>query len=143
MRNGKREISLSLQLLDLRQRSPFGGQGSVNRDTLRWRYQIRPTPFSRKYSLDLSLKKNNAPRVLVRDPALMELSGGRRPPHTYLGEPPPLCLYRPKKQEWAPQLWLSETLLAWSGMWLVYFEDWLVTGEWSGGGEHPGDVAHD
>lgn len=34
---------------------------------------------------------------------------------------------------------LSDTYIAWTAEWLGYFEDWLATGEWAGGGRHPGD----
>ncbi|WP_258193290.1 hypothetical protein [Paraburkholderia sp. BL25I1N1] len=32
---------------------------------------------------------------------------------------------------------LADTHLAWTVEWLGYFEEWLVTGEWAGGGYHP------
>ena len=32
---------------------------------------------------------------------------------------------------------LFDTLIPWTAEWLWYFEDWLATGVWSGGGEHP------
>jgi hypothetical protein len=28
----------------------------------------------------------------------------------------------------------------WTALWLFYFEEWLVSNEWKGGGEHPGGV---
>jgi hypothetical protein len=27
--------------------------------------------------------------------------------------------------------------LPWAAIWLFYFEEWLASGEWKGGGEHP------
>lgn len=32
---------------------------------------------------------------------------------------------------------ISETIVPWASEWLFYFELWLVTKEWMGGGEHP------
>jgi hypothetical protein len=32
---------------------------------------------------------------------------------------------------------IANTIVPWSVLWLFYFEDWLCTGEWSGGGVHP------
>lgn len=32
---------------------------------------------------------------------------------------------------------LVDTYIAWTSEWLWHFEDWLITGVWAGGGEHP------
>jgi hypothetical protein len=32
---------------------------------------------------------------------------------------------------------LNETYLPWTSEWLDYFEEWLVTDVWAGGGAHP------
>ena len=42
---------------------------------------------------------------------------------------------------------LVDTIVPWSILWLFYFEDWLETDEWKGGGMHPDsdgkdDAAH-
>ncbi len=34
---------------------------------------------------------------------------------------------------------LADTILPWASLWLFYYEVWLATGEWVGGGEHPGE----
>jgi len=34
---------------------------------------------------------------------------------------------------------LADTILPWASLWFFYYEIWLATGEWVGGGEHPGD----
>jgi len=36
-----------------------------------------------------------------------------------------------------PQMKLVDTYIAWTSEWLWHFEDWLTTGVWAGGGEHP------
>jgi hypothetical protein len=46
-------------------------------------------------------------------------------------------LYKPGKGEWSPEMMLDKTVLPWVELWLFYFEEWLVSGEWKGGGEHP------
>ena len=48
-----------------------------------------------------------------------------------------MCLWLPKAREWSAQMRLDETYLPWAAEWLDYFEEWLVTDEWSGGGTHP------
>jgi hypothetical protein len=32
---------------------------------------------------------------------------------------------------------LDQTVVPWTSLWLFYFEDWLASNEWKGGGEHP------
>ena len=31
----------------------------------------------------------------------------------------------------------DQTVVPWTSLWLFYFEDWLASNEWKGGGEHP------
>ncbi len=35
---------------------------------------------------------------------------------------------------------LDQTIVPWTALWLFYFEEWLESNEWKGGGEHPGDT---
>ena len=32
---------------------------------------------------------------------------------------------------------LDETVVPWAALWLFYFEEWLVSDKWKGGGAHP------
>lgn len=32
---------------------------------------------------------------------------------------------------------LADTIIPWTVEWLYFYELWLATGEWLGGGEHP------
>jgi hypothetical protein len=38
---------------------------------------------------------------------------------------------------------LDKTIVPWATKWLYYFEHWLATDDWQGGGEHPGDAAEE
>ena len=105
------------------------------------------TPLARTYRVRLDYELGNAPHVYVRDPDLIVLAGGRRLPHVYKQQPPQLCLYLPNTGEWLAHMRLVDTIVPWSILWLFYFEDWLETDEWKGGGMHPdsvdkGDAAH-
>jgi hypothetical protein len=46
-----------------------------------------------------------------------------------------LCLYL--TGEWRPDLKISEYILPWISFWLFFYEVWLLTGEWLGGGHEP------
>ena len=65
------------------------------------------------------------------------LAGGRRIPHLYEQKPPKLCLYLPRNSEWQSWMRLDQTIVPWTALWLFYFEEWLVSNDWKGGGMHP------
>jgi len=34
---------------------------------------------------------------------------------------------------------LDLTIIPWTHLWLIYFEEWIVSDGWKGGGKHPGE----
>lgn len=107
---------------------------------LHYRFYLIPSEYGRTYECELRIKPGAiAPEMYVLKPDLIALAGDALIPHIYPGKGPGihLCLWHPKKREWSPQLRLAETYLAWTTQWLWYFEDWLATGIWNGGGDHP------
>jgi hypothetical protein len=34
-------------------------------------------------------------------------------------------------------MYIADTIVPWAALWLVFYEYWLATGLWLGGGEHP------
>lgn len=66
---------------------------------------------------------------------------GERVPHNYgLGcDPafPHLCLYDPVADEYAPDMPIADFIIPWAIEWLFFYEEWVRTGEWKGGGRHP------
>jgi hypothetical protein len=138
---GRRRLSLPQQYLLLRDRSPVAGQGGVKKNVLTWLYSVRPSPIGRLYTLFLRLKDGDWPTVTVRAPDLIALADGKKLPHVYQQRPPRLCLFQPSKGEWSDADKLIDTMIPWSVEWLHYFEIWLRTGDWTGGGEHPPEAA--
>ena len=122
----------------LRANRTFPGQIQLHGGKLTWRGQIRPTPLSRVYDVRLEYQTRQTPSVIVERPDLKLLADGRRLPHVYTQRPARLCLYLPGTGQWRAQLRLDETMLPWSALWLFYYEEWLESDEWKGGGEHPG-----
>ncbi|WP_299916016.1 hypothetical protein [uncultured Roseobacter sp.] len=82
------------------------------------------------------------PTVRVNEPDLELLAQDRDLPHVY-NDPLRLCLYLPGTCEWAATKRIDQTIIPWTYLWLYYFEDWLATDDWKGGGQHPGDEPHD
>lgn len=101
---------------------------------------IAPGVFGRVYDCLLRVYPGAvSPDVIVVKPDLNILARGEKIPHIYpyRGQGTRLCLWWPKGREWVPQMKLSDTFILWTAEWLYYFELWLQSGEWSGGGEHP------
>ncbi|EFO2464530.1 hypothetical protein DQ158_08335 [Escherichia coli] len=143
-------LSLGVQFYSLKNRFREGSGRITNRNrTLVWQSEISPGPFCRKYKILLRYTKGYAPECIVLSPDLDELAGGKKIPHTYgydsVTGHRKLCLFLPKSKtldglsEWRPQLKLSDTIIPWASLWLLYFEEWLFSGEWKGGGAHPSD----
>jgi hypothetical protein len=108
--------------------------------TLRYHFQIAPGTFGRLYQCVLVVTPDaRRPDLIVLDPDLSVLAGGRKLPHTYphKGKGTKLCLWWPKGRDWTTQMEFTDTYVPWAAEWFFYFEDWLFTGEWAGGGVHP------
>jgi hypothetical protein len=115
------------------------GHGRVHKGALVWEFDALPTPLSRLYRLRICQRKNQYPEVFVLNPSLTVLANGKQLPHVYSEKPVKLCLHFPSYNEWTFDKAIADTIVPWSYLWLFYFEQWLATGEWLGGGKHPGD----
>lgn len=108
--------------------------------SLRYRFRLAPSDFGRIYCCELrATPGDRPPEMFVICPDLATLTNGAELPHIYPsdGVGTKLCLWWPKQREWLPQMKLVDTYIAWTAEWLWHFEDWLATGVWAGGGEHP------
>ena len=100
-----------------------------------WHCDIRPQPLSDMYRLKIKFYKNKSPRAFIEYPSRLKLAeGATRLPHTYDTAKQWLCLYYPKYREWDRSMKVSETIVHWSIQWMIYYEAWLCTGIWLGGG---------
>lgn len=97
---------------------------------------VQPFPFTKKYKVRITYKVGESPKIQVDSPPLRRRQPDEPIPHTYEGPRP--CLFLPSDQsEWSGEKILAETIVPWLGLWLFYYETWLATGEWHGGGVHP------
>lgn len=102
--------------------------------------QLQPTAESPMYTIKIVTKEwEPAVNVFVVEPDISKYARCKdnKIPHTYLDGS--ICLYLPNHNEWSYHDSWAETLIPWTCLWLYYFEIWLMTGEWLGGGVHPGD----
>jgi hypothetical protein len=98
---------------------------------------VQPTPLSETYKVRVEYRLGGTPNVWVDEPALRRRSATEPIPHTYPENR--LCLYLPRTPEWSKYDLIAKTIIPWTSLWLLYYESWLVTGVWQGGGEHPDD----
>jgi len=131
-------ISLSLQLRRLKSKYP-NSRGYIKRDKLVWYFLVQLDDAYGSYKIKIIYDLNNSPNIYVVDPNLHEITNGLEPPHVYAFNESitKLCLYLPSSGEWYKDKFLSDTVVPWASLWLMYFSGWLATGQWHGGGVHP------
>ena len=70
--------------------------------------------------------------MFVLNPPLMTRPAEEIPHRFHDGS---LCLHY--HGEWSSRHSIAATTVPWTVTWLYYYELWLATGEWLGGGIHP------
>lgn len=103
-----------------------------------WSGKITPTALSKEYTVVLVYHPGNSPKVWVIGEELEKLDDPNFP-HKFdvdvKSKMVRICLYR--YSEFNSSKLLANTIIPWTVEWLYYYELWLATGEWLGGGEHP------
>jgi hypothetical protein len=138
-RGTRTSLTLAQQYTFLRASPLAHGTGQSTPTSLVWEYAHRPTLLSREYLLRIEYRWSDVPRVIVKEPDIAALAGARDIPHVYK-DPLRLCLYLPGSGEWDDTMRIDKTFVRWATVWLYYFEEWLASDEWKGGGVHPNDL---
>ncbi len=133
----RKPLTAAQQFVNLRSNPVSRGEGELRTGQLTWRYLATPSPLSRDYDMRIEFRQGGRPKIFVDGPDLHEFAGERRIPHLYQQRPPRLCLYLPHTYEWQSWMRLDQTVVPWATVWLFYFEDWLESDDWKGGGMHP------
>ena len=133
--NKIRKLSLLSQKVALQQAFP-ASTTRVRRNKLVWKATLQPTGLSDLYEVELTHSLEMSPKIFVLSPELLDREDDLVP-HRY--QDGSLCLYLPRNGEWNQSMYLSETTVPWACEWLFHYELWRATGEWHGGGVHPGD----
>ena len=110
--------------------------------SLIWVQSVTPTPISENYTLKLKYSYSKGVNVYVVEPKELKLAEGKeRLPHVYSQKEQRLCLYYPsdenRDRRWCPDMYFAKTVVPWAVEWLEFYEYWLGTGIWLGGGIHP------
>jgi hypothetical protein len=131
-------ISIAVQAHCLRMAQPESTVRFTGRSGLVWRGRAQPTALSDVYRLQIAYDLGDLPRTKVLDTQLKRRED-QQIPHMYGQES--LCLFNPQKCEWNARMQIASTVLPLACLWLYFYEIWLVTGEWHGGGDHPEPAA--
>ena len=113
--------------------SQFNRKGNYKKAI--WVGNLQPTKWSPIYNIKITYNTNTAPQVTVLSPILYLAKRQNQLPHVYPKNK--LCLFDPDKKEWTFDKFIADTIIPWTSLWLSYYEDWLYTGKWRGGGRHP------
>ena len=118
------------------------GCGEIHRSRLNWTHPIRPHALAHTYTCKIVYGLEDYPEIFCLNPKLSALAGVRKLPHVYSWtESISLCLFRRTSDAWNSRMILAKTAIPLTYAWLAFFEDWLFSGEWRGGGTHPIEVS--
>lgn len=116
-------------------------KGTVSRGTLVWYLDIQPLAINGTYRLKITYKMGEFPHAYIASPKPLPLAkGATKLPHTYDTKTQQLCLFYPKFREWDKTMKIAETIVHWAALWIVYYESWVLTGVWQGGGHGEWDA---
>ena len=113
----------------------------IHGHTLTWTGNIIGHPLGRSYTTEIVYRLGSVPQTRVLAPCIVSLAEGRSVPHLYSQAERRLCLYHPSYREWDASKYIGQTIVPWTATWLYFFEEWLYSNDWKGGGEHPPDIS--
>lgn len=122
--------SLAPQVCAIVERFPEG-RVTVQGRRLIWRGSLKPSELSRSYRVEVNylLKHEPVVRILNR----LTTRPGESLPHVWSHAKRILCLHQSK--DWSARMLLANSIIPWAAEWLFFYEIWVVTGEWDGGGD--------
>jgi len=95
-----------------------------------WEGELTPVGGSTYVVRIAYFPKLARPQVTVVSPQLTTREPGVRIPHTF--DTGRICLHL--TEEWNASMYLHQTIVPWTSLWLYYYEVWHATGRWLGGG---------
>jgi hypothetical protein len=88
---------------------------------------------SRTYVIEVKYRYGSVPSARVV--SHLRTRRGESLPHVWNHRHRVLCLHQ--TEDWSPRMLIANTIVPWASEWCLFYELWLVTGEWDGGGEWP------
>lgn len=102
---------------------------SLKRNEIVWKGTFRPFALSKEYAVRIEFEIGRRPKVRILAPSLAT-DPNRKVPHTFIDGS--LCLHL--NEEWSSRFFIADVIMPWLVEWLFFYETWLVTGKWYGGG---------
>ena len=134
----KKKITLAEQMFALRQSYPEAECFIAGHKKLIWKGNLRPSAISNTYPVALEYSIGWKPKVFVSGDGVKKIDDPDFP-HVFHRDIEKneiqLCLCY--GDDFTSEMLIAETYIPWAIEWLYYYEIWLVTGEWCGGGLHP------
>ena len=128
-----KKIPLTIQERLLKKSFPDSITKRNKESSLFWVGQLKPTSLSKVYTIFVQLKNNEIETFVITPEKLKLHKGEEYLPHVYSTPKQKLCLFFGSR-EWNRSHFISDTIIPWASEWLYYYELWLITGEWLGGG---------
>lgn len=128
IRAARKRLTLAQQALALAKAFP-DHRPIFKRGRLVWVVDLRPSALSTVYKVRLEYRPGSLPQITIVEPVLRRVEG-KPLPHTFEGDL--LCLNYP--WEWLGDEDIASTIAPWISEWLFYYELWVITGRWLGGG---------
>lgn len=132
-----KELPLSLQAIFLTRKYP-NSTCKVSHFQLVWHGKIKPSPLSREYNVRMICDGKKGPKVIVYGENLKRLEDPNFPHHFRINQKKHevvICLHYPIEFDYSMRI--IDTIIPWTQEWLYFYEVWLITGEWLGGGHNP------
>lgn len=107
--------------------------GKVARNGLVLEGKVQPTALSPVYVIRIKYTLKRRPIVKVVSHKLNLHPEKDKLPHIFT-QNNSLCLHYSDFDYYND--YLSDTIIVWVTWWLYFYETWLATGEWYGGGKH-------
>lgn len=131
-------ISFAQQAMHLQKEYPES-KCSLSCGKLIWSGEIRPSPLSRTYKIRIECYGFHCrPKVILYGDYIDGIEKPDFPHHFEIDRSKPevvLCLHMPYEFDYRD--WIADTIIPWTQEWLYFYEIWLATGEWCGGGHIP------
>lgn len=89
---------------------------------------ITPSEHCATYRIAIRYKKDGIPEVRIRNPVIPQGIKGR----VHIYDNGTLCLYDYREQPWQVTDNLHEKIIPWTAEWLVFYELYLMCGQWLG-----------
>lgn len=111
----------------------------IRQHRLVWDGVLQPSLLSDSYHVRIEYRIGMRPIATVYGDNLQRIDDPALPHHYHVNpqrKQVQMCLHLPG--EFNSSMLLVKTILPWASEWLLHYEVWLATGEWYGGGVHPG-----